>query len=77
MIKPKLRIKEVRKKHKYQQKYIANILNVSQSQYSRYELCYSIITFEQLTELAFFYNTSTDFLLGITDCEIPYPRKNI
>jgi len=57
------------------QRELAEILNVSQNTYSQYEL--GIINFpvDALVRLAEFYNTSVDYLLGLTDEKAPYPRK--
>jgi transcriptional regulator, XRE family len=30
-----------------------------------------------LIKLAFFYQTSTDYLLGLTDVEKPYPKAKV
>ena len=49
------------------QKAIANILNMSQTGYSKYETGENDIPTKILIELANYYNTSIDYLLGITD----------
>ena len=43
--------------------------------YSHYELGKRDIPTDVLIRLAFFYKTSVDYLLGITDVAEPYPRK--
>ena len=40
-----------------------------------YELGKRDIPTDVLIRLAFFYKTSVDYLLGITDVAEPYPRK--
>ena len=53
---------------------IAKMLNCSQQTYSRYESHTTEIPLESLIFLARFYNTSVDYLLGITDEKKPYPN---
>ena len=69
------RIKDIREDRDYGQKDIADLLHVTQAQYSRYELGINIIPVEKLCILAEFYNTSIDYLLGRTDEVKPYPRS--
>lgn len=75
MIKIKSRIKELRKEYKYNQKFVANYLNISQPQYSKIESYCSNISFDKLDKLATLYNTSVDYLLYRTDILKPYPKK--
>ncbi|MEG0020850.1 MAG: helix-turn-helix transcriptional regulator [Oscillospiraceae bacterium] len=49
------------------QKDVADYLNCSQVCYSRYERGVRDMPTEILIKLARFYNTSTDYLLGLTD----------
>lgn len=58
------------------QKAIANILNMSQTGYSKYETGENDIPTKILIELANYYNTSIDYLLGITDVKEPYLHSN-
>lgn len=67
------RIREMREDHDYLQKEIAEILHCTQVAYSRYELGQRDIPIEILIQLAQFYHTSTDYLLGLTDQIRPYP----
>ncbi len=67
------RLKEIREDKDYSQLKIANLLKVTQPQYSRYELGVNIIPIEKLNILADFYNTSIDYLLYRTDERKPYP----
>lgn len=69
-----LRIKDLREDKDILQKDIAKILNVSQTNYSKYELGKINIPIETLKKLAIFFNTSIDYLLGLTNEEKPYPR---
>lgn len=62
-----LRLKEIREDRDFNQKEIAKLLKVTQAQYCRYEQCINIIPIDKLEKLADFYNTSTNYLLYITD----------
>lgn len=57
------------------QKQIGDMLNMSQTGYSQYEIGKNDIPTKILIQLAKFYNTSIDYLLGLTDEIKPYPRK--
>ena len=50
---------------------------MSQTGYSKYETGENDIPSKILIELAKYYNTSVDYLLGITDEINPYPRNFI
>ena len=54
---------------------MASILNVHQTTYSDYELGRLNIPISTLKSLALFFNTSIDYLLGLTDEVKPYPRR--
>lgn len=69
------RIRELREDKDLLQKDIASILNCSQVAYSRYELGTRDIPTDVLITLAKFHNTSTDYLLGLTDETKPYKHK--
>ncbi len=69
------RLKEVREKKELWQKDIADYLKITQQQYSLYETEKRIIPLPIIKKLANYYNTSIDYLAGLTDEEKPYPRK--
>ena len=71
----RLRIKELREDSDTMQKELATYLNVKQNTYSQYENGHRQIPLEALVKLAEYYNTSTDYLLGITDERKPYKRR--
>ena len=50
-------------------------LNIHQTTYSDYELGRLNIPLSVLKELALFFDTSIDYLLGLTDESKPYPRR--
>lgn len=69
------RIRDLREDHDLFQKDLAAYLNCSQVCYSHYELGTRNIPAEALVKLSVFYNTSVDYLLGLTDEMKPYPRR--
>ena len=69
------RIREMRESKKLTQEKIAFLLNCTQQTYSRYETGEITIDVYNLIKLAEFYNTSTDYLLGLTDVKKPYRKK--
>lgn len=69
------RLKGLREDKDLLQKDLAKVLNVTQVAYSCYEIGRRQIPIEALIKLAQFYNTSTDYLLGLTDERKPYPKS--
>jgi transcriptional regulator with XRE-family HTH domain len=65
-------IKDLREDCDLTQKYIAGLLNVSQTTYSRYESGTLDIPSSSLIALGKFYETSVDYLLGLTNNKTPY-----
>ena len=61
------RLKEMREDHDLKQHQLAAFLQITQPQYSRYELGYRDIPLDLLIRIADFYHTSTDYLLERTD----------
>lgn len=72
----KTRIKELREDNDRKQIEIAKILGMTQAQYSRVEKEIYELDYKNLTKLAIFYNTSIDYILGLTNQQTPYPRTN-
>lgn len=70
-----LRIKDIREDKEIKQKDMAKLLNISQTNYSKYELEKINIPIETLKKISFILDTSIDYLLGITDEIKPYPRN--
>lgn len=66
------RIRSLREDHDLTQKEVAKILNMSQTGYSKYETGENDVPSKILIELAKFYGTSVDYILGITDKASPY-----
>ena len=69
------RIRSLRKDNNLKQKDLADYLNISNSTYGGYETGYRSVTLEVWCKLADYYNTSVDYLMGITDEMRPHQRK--
>lgn len=67
-------IKDLREDADLTQKEVADILNVGQTTYSRYESGVLDIPSSSLIALARFYKTSVDYLLDLTDHKTPYQK---
>ena len=70
------RIRDLRNDHGYSQAQVAAALNVAQNTLSQYEIGERNIPNEVLVKLARFYNTSTDYLFGLTETPEPYPPSS-
>lgn len=68
------RIRDLREDKDLSQKQIASILNMSQTGYSKYKVGTNDIPTRILIKLAIFYNTSVDYILGLTDEIKPYKK---
>ena len=66
------RLKDLREDNDYTQKQIAEILKIHQTTYSDYEIGNLNIPVDVLIELAKLYNTSIDYIVGLTDETKPY-----
>ena len=66
------RLKTLRLQRRLSQKEVANVLNISQQQYSRIEKEDVKINADKLIKLAKLFNTSIDYSLGLTDNPKPY-----
>lgn len=70
------RIRDLREDHDLLQKDVAAYLKCTQVCYSNYEMGKRDIPTDVLKALALFYDTSVDYLLGLTDEAKPYPRTH-
>lgn len=61
------RLKDLREDHDYTQAELASILGISQRGYSHYEKGDNDIPTEILIHLSQIYETSTDYILGLTN----------
>ena len=66
------RIRDLREDHDLTQTQIAQILGMSQTGYSKYETGENDIPTAILLQLAEYYQTSVDYLLGRTNNKTPY-----
>ena len=70
-----LRLKELREEFKVTQKQLSDYLHIKQNTYSQYENNQRQLPLDALVKLANFYDVSTDYILGLTDVETPYPKS--
>ena len=61
------RLKDVREDRNLTQKQIADILQIGQSDYSKYERGVNMMGIDKYSMLAKYYNVSLDYLTGLTD----------
>ena len=61
------RLKNLREDHDFTQEYVAKLLHCSQRTYSYYERGEHELPISVLIHLAKIYNTTTDYILGISD----------
>ena len=71
------RLKDLREDNDLSQKNIADILNIPTRTYSSYENEERGLPIDILIKLARFYNTSADFIIGLTNISKPYPNRKI
>lgn len=66
------RLRDMREDHDLTQAQVAAFLGMKQPQYYRYETGLRDVPTDVLIRLARLYNTSTDYLLGLTQNSEPY-----
>ncbi len=69
----KLRIRDLREDLDLKQTAVAHALRCDQSLYSKYERGERPLPLELADQLADYFGTSVDYLLGRTDERAPYP----
>lgn len=69
------RLEDLRVDRDLNQKDLANYLCVADNTYGQWENDKRHIPIEAIINLSKFYNTSVDYILGLTDVMKPYPRK--
>ena len=69
------RIRNLRIDRGLTQQQIASYLNVKQNTYSQYEIGTLHYPLDIVIKLAEYYNTSVDYLIGLTDNPKPYERR--
>ena len=73
----KLRLKELRILNNLTQEKLANLIEVSQDAYSKYELEKRKIPIDKLIFIAKYYKVSLDYILGRTDDPKPYKKSKL
>ena len=68
------RLRDLREDSDLRQQDIAELLQITQTVYSRYERGFQTIPVLHLLKLADFYHTSTEYILGRTNERNPYPH---
>jgi transcriptional regulator with XRE-family HTH domain len=69
-----MRLKDIREDNDITQKTLSEYLNIKQNTYSQYETGQRQIPLDLLIKLAIYFDTSTDYILGLTDSPEKYPR---
>ncbi|MEG2659403.1 MAG: helix-turn-helix transcriptional regulator [Oscillospiraceae bacterium] len=69
------RIRDLRQDRDLTQRELASIIGMSQTGYSKYETGENDVPTIILIALARFYETSVDFILGLTDNPQPYSKS--
>ncbi len=69
------RIEDLRVDHDYTQQQVAKHLTLAREVYRRYEKGTRSIPVDCLIELAKLYDTSIDYIVGLTNYKTPYPKK--
>lgn len=72
----KNRIRALREDRDLSQAAFANILGMSQTGYSKYETGENDVPTAIWIAMARYYQTSVDYLMGLTDVPKPYPRTS-
>lgn len=69
-----LRIRDLREDNDFTQQQVAEYLKCDRSLYSKYEREERDVPLNIVVELALFYHTSVDYIVGLTDDKKPYKR---
>ena len=70
------RLRSLRENKKMTQREVAEYLHMSQTGYNQYEIGKNDIPTNILIELSKLYEVPIDYILGVTDINIPYERVN-
>lgn len=68
-----VRLRDLREDNDLTQKALADFLHIKQNTYSQYETAQRQVPLEVLVQLSRYYNTSVDYILGLTDVKKAYP----
>ena len=69
------RIRALREDHDKTQAEIAALLNIGQRTYCDYEFGKTRIPIDRLIVLARLYNVSMDYICGVSDTKLPFPKQ--
>ena len=69
-----MRLRDIREDRDLTQREIADHLHIRQNTYSQYENGQRQLPLDALVKLALLFDTSCDYILGLTDVDKPYPR---
>ena len=69
-----MRLKDIREDMDITQQQVADFLHVKQNTNSQYENGHRQLPIDLLVQLALYFQTSTDYILGLTDERRPYTR---
>ncbi len=70
-----MRLRDIREDRDITQQTLAEYLHIKQNTYSQYENGHRQLPLDLLVKLAVYFDTSTDYILGLTDEASPYPRR--
>lgn len=62
------RIRDLREDNDFTQKFVAEKLSFSSTNYAKIERGEVVLTAEILIKLSALYNVNTDYILGLSDC---------
>ena len=68
------RLKDLRKERGFSQVKMQMLTGIDQSDYSKIETGRRGMSYEQCKRIALAFDTSMDYLAGLTDEPVPYPR---
>lgn len=68
------RLKDLRKERGFSQVKMQMLTGIDQSDYSKIETGRRSMSYEQCKRIALALDTSMDYLAGLTDEPVPYPR---
>ncbi len=71
-----MRLKDIREDNDMKQIDLAEKLHIKQNTLSQYENGLRETPLDLLVQVALIFNTSTDYILGLTDEIIPYKRSD-
>lgn len=70
-----MRLKDIREDRDMKQTELAKMLHIKQNTLSQYENGLREMPFDMLIQTALIFDTSVDYILGLTDEKVPYKRS--